>query len=352
MKLTPKTKVELRLRLLKTSIIGAAVLSIIATWVFFIGGLSSSTDTFAAMETIPAGTTVTVSSQPFSNLTSGDTIMVFGMLNINTTYTTHSTNDIVIIVDGSNAELKILGNSSLYLGTNSQIILLNGGTITSVGGCPSSAEIYFGSTLVANCPGSNGATSFADYNNAGGVTTGGAMLPVSWAGTSVEERDDRVYVSWSTASEESNERFEVEFTEDGQNWDRVTTVPSKAPQGNSVSILHYQAIHQPPMTSQHLMYRIKQIDYNGEYDYSKVMLLERQLDDMVKVSTLGEGKINLKVSNSLAAASHVNIYNTNGMKVLDQEMSENQDFSLPGSGVYIIEVASGSRVERIKHMVR
>lgn len=352
MKLSQKPKVALRVDLVKITVVGVALLSIIGAWVFFFGGMGLSHDSSASTGTIPSGASVSANTNPFSNLSSGDTIRINGVFTINADYTTHSSNIINVIVDGQNAEIKVLNNRKLVLGTGSSITLLNGGSLTSTGSCPSSAEIYFGSTLVANCPGTGGANSFDDINSSGGLNSSGGMLPVSWANMSLKADDDRVNIYWSTASEENNSRFEVEFSDNGLVWDKINTIETKAPNGNSVSLLNYQTVHYPPMSSEHLMYRIKQIDFDGKSDYSKVMMLERATENNVKVGTLGDASINIRIGSDFGYQSTVRIYNTSGDLIVQEEMNENQNFTLPESGVYIIEVASGSKVERIKHLVR
>ncbi len=350
LKLEPKLSV--RLDLVKISVVGVAALGIVAAWVFFFGGLSTAVDSKAAGVTINSATAVSASSNPFSALSSGDTINVYGQFEINQDYTIHQSNSIHIIVDGTNAELKVFKNRSLRLGAGSSITLLNGGTLRSTGGCQSSAKIYFGSAEVANCPGTGGASSFVAITSAGGIGTSGAMLPVSWMSTSTDIRGEDILINWSTAMEENNSGFEVEFSENGTTWERVSSLKSKAEGGTTNDIQYYTAVHTPPAFAVYCMYRIKQIDFDGKYEYSKVMLVERELEQDVVIGTLGNSRISVKVKSDFGNNSKVLISDLSGKIVVSEEVTDKRNFTLPRPGVYIIEVSNGSKVDRIKHLVR
>jgi hypothetical protein len=355
MRLSQKPRVSQRVDLVKVTVAGVAVISIIAAWVFFFGGMTSSKESKAAGVTIAAGSTVNSTSNPYSSLSSGDSIFVYGKFKIKSIYTTLSSKSIHLIVDGSGAELKVFKDKELHLGSGSSITLLNGGTLTATGGCQSSSKIYFGSAEVANCPGSgsSGANSFANINSAGGIGTSGAMLPVSWLNCRVAERgEDQIQISWSTAMEENNSRFVIEFSENALDWQEVSTIKTKAENGNSNGILNYTGVHYPPMNAEHCMYRIKQIDFDGQFDYSKVMLLERVLKEKVVIGTLGNSRINLKIDSDFGNNSQVQIFNTSGALVVSEMVEEEKNFTLPEPGVYIIVVTNGSNIERIKHLVR
>lgn len=46
-------------------------------------------------------------------------------------------------------------------------------------------------------------------------------------------------LTWSTATEENSDRFEIEESDDGINWTKIGEVKSKAPNGNSTTQLNY-----------------------------------------------------------------------------------------------------------------
>src|SRR6202007_2570095 len=65
---------------------------------------------------------------------------------------------------------------------------------------------------------------------------------------------------WTTSSENNNQQFVVDKSPDGINWTELGRVTGA---GNSNQLMHYelQDDHAFPTT----YYRLKQIDFNGEY---------------------------------------------------------------------------------------
>lgn len=343
-------RVSLQTNFMRYAIVGAVLLSAIIGAVLFLGGMGASSDSEAATVTVSSSTSVNSGNNPFGSLGTGDTMMINGSFNVNADYTVHANNAITVIVDGSNAKLKVFKNRKLVLGAGSSIVLLNGGSLESTGNCQSSAEIYFGSVLVANCPGSSTVFSFANINSAG-IISGVGSLPVSWL--KVDARvysEGQVQVRWSTASEENNNRFIVEYSEDGESWLEGPNVDSKAVNGNSVETLDYQEMHYPPAYLSKIYYRIKQIDFDGKFDYSDVVQLKLTQKDKVVVSTLGESKIKLNVS-SEASSQTLRIFSQEGTLLVNGQVEANKVLTLPKPGLYIIEVGEGEERQRIKHMV-
>lgn len=74
-----------------------------------------------------------------------------------------------------------------------------------------------------------------------------------------------VLVSWTTATETNNDRFEIERSSDGTNWETVGTVYGA---GTSEQENHYRFNDLNPMSG-NIYYRIKQIDFDETFSYSK-----------------------------------------------------------------------------------
>jgi hypothetical protein len=98
-----------------------------------------------------------------------------------------------------------------------------------------------------------------------------AVLPVEFAGVFAICEEDKNVVHWSTISEHNNSHFVVERTLDGVNWEIIGTVDGS---GNSTSVISYQ-LDDYERYSQEVYYRVKQVDFNGEFDYSSVVSLNR-----------------------------------------------------------------------------
>jgi len=93
-------------------------------------------------------------------------------------------------------------------------------------------------------------------------------LPVEWlSNPQAYLRGDDVIVKWFTSSEWYNEKFEVEHSIDGIRFEHLGSV---AGSGNSDLNLAYDYTHKnPPIGINY--YRIKQVDYDGSFQYSVVV---------------------------------------------------------------------------------
>ncbi len=91
----------------------------------------------------------------------------------------------------------------------------------------------------------------------------GSPLPITLTAFDATAERGKVYLNWTTASEQNNDYFTIEHSADGKNWNDVTEVPAV---GNSTLTQHYQTLHETPIYGINY-YRLKQTDFNGEFEY-------------------------------------------------------------------------------------
>lgn len=94
-----------------------------------------------------------------------------------------------------------------------------------------------------------------------------SALPVSLVDFKLSILDNNVNLFWSTSSENNNSGFEVQRSTDGQNWTNIHFVKGA---GNSQTLKKYEYRDINLKTGKYF-YRLKQIDFNGEFKYSKVI---------------------------------------------------------------------------------
>lgn len=348
MKIFNETKVKQEIKLLQIAVISSSILGICAIAAFFMWGNFNSDSAFAASETISAGSTVYASDDPFTGVTSGDTLTINGKFVMDVDHSIMSDDSVIIIVDGTNSEIKLMPGTNLYLGTGSSVILVNSGKFKIQGYCDSTTALYIGGVRVATCDGTGG-TSFGDLNDNGGV----GPLPVAWVDfTATHMGNSEVLLKWSTATEINNEFFQVEYSSDAVNWISGPIVHSKAPGGNSNELLEYQINHYAAPSETTLYYRVMQVDYDRKFDYSDVRAVNFDRGDHMTISTMGESKIRLEYSGDRTHDATLNVYNTAGALVISKDYVDGEVISLPAAGIYIVELMNGSRVERIKQVVQ
>lgn len=108
----------------------------------------------------------------------------------------------------------------------------------------------------------SGFTSFSPFS----VSSFGA-LPLTWLSISGSHIGHDNYIYWSTAAEVNNDYFSVEVSADGANFTAIGRVPG---QSSSSGVHGYSFIHKN-VTLPTAYYRIKQVDLDGRFSYSKII---------------------------------------------------------------------------------
>ncbi len=133
-----------------------------------------------------------------------------------------------------------------------------------------------------DCDGTSGlgSVAFGETVNCATICNGGGSescgsnvsvspaLPVTWLDVIAIDIDGEVVIEWSTASEENNDYFIVEKSLDGETWIPVNAVEGA---GNSSEPLYYSSVDFETV-NELTYYRIMQVDYDGQYEYSKIVV--------------------------------------------------------------------------------
>ncbi|HEX5150496.1 MAG TPA: T9SS type A sorting domain-containing protein [Parafilimonas sp.] len=102
------------------------------------------------------------------------------------------------------------------------------------------------------------------------------LLPVSLINFSGEVNGKQNLLHWTTATEQNNTGFEVQRSSDGFNFTKIGFVNSKAVNGNSNYKLNYDFADIAFNTDKNY-YRLKQIDRDGIFTYSNIVVLRDNL---------------------------------------------------------------------------
>jgi len=99
---------------------------------------------------------------------------------------------------------------------------------------------------------------------------GNSVVPVELTSFTASVIDGNVTLSWSTATETNNSGFEVERSFNGSDFANVAFVA-----GNGTSLqIHNYSITDKNLVDGNYSYRLKQIDFNGDFEYSKIINIE------------------------------------------------------------------------------
>lgn len=156
-----------------------------------------------------------------------------------------------------------------------------------------------------------------------GLTT---PLPAKWGHFSGRALNNGNLLRWSTLEEVNTRHFEIERSENGSVFSRIATVESI---GNYQHEKEYSFLDpSPPGTS---FYRLKLVDADNKYSYSKTLVLERKSVQVLQVLMQNPAKDMLVVTydSKFNKRGTISILNNLGQVVL----SENYNLS-PGQQVF------------------
>ncbi len=164
-----------------------------------------------------------------------------------------------------------------------------------------------------------------------------STLPVSLLSFDALKHGDIIDLSWSTASEINNDYFIVQRSFDNVYFESISTVDGN---GNSNVINYYYSEDLAPKKAVNY-YRLKQVDYDGSFEYSNVVAVDFSEESTIKIfPNPTSGIINI-INNSDA---QVSIYSIDGQLLELKKIAANASLDLSNypKGVYIISIVSNN----------
>lgn len=238
----------------------------------------------------------------------------------------------------------------------------NGGSVGNgsshgAGGGGGQGAIYmkpagpFANTVFSTTNGAGGdANSGAAAPNAGsgsgtngsGINTGlgGTPLPVELISFKADRTErSGVVLSWITATETNNARFEIQTSTDGMIWHSAGSVKGG---GNSAEIRNYSFTHTNPSVGQNY-YRLRQVDDDGTYSMSGIIQVDFSFKANVVRVFPNPSASEVFVQGELPVKDQVRIMNTLGAEVFPSCRVINAftiafDFTELPAGVYLVIV--------------
>lgn len=98
----------------------------------------------------------------------------------------------------------------------------------------------------------------------------GDPLPVELTSFSANVVDSKVHINWITATETNNRGFEIQRMTDG-NW---LSIGFKEGRGTTSEATEYLFVDNSDLNPGKISYRLKQVDFDGRFSYSKVAEVE------------------------------------------------------------------------------
>ncbi len=122
--------------------------------------------------------------------------------------------------------------------------------------------------------------SMASFGTLATLANVSGTVPVELASFSASVIQGRIMLEWTTASELNNNGFEIERSVDGSAFVTIGFVEGK---GTTTEVNFYSFDDLSPLTENNTVYyRLKQVDFDGKFSYSKTINVEfNMLEDFV-----------------------------------------------------------------------
>ena len=158
-------------------------------------------------------------------------------------------------------------------------------------------------------------------------------------------------LTWATASEVNNEGFDIERSTDGVRFEKIGFVKGN---GTTVEVKKY-SFTDKKVTANLTYYRLKQVDTDGRFEYSKVISALRKSDKFNAISTSPNptnDMLNIVVETKNEDDLEINLLDVFGKIIQQQKTTVQQGLNnksldlqdLP-SGIYFLQLQQGT--ERI-----
>lgn len=216
---------------------------------------------------------------------------------------------------------------------------------------------------ISNLAGNSKVSFRIVFKSDGGVTDAGmaiddfeilgptnAALPVQWALFEGFRQDAQTAIlNWRTSSEQNNKGFEIERSEDGFNFNMLAFVKGK---GNSLTLQTYQYADKMA-TQDRLYYRIKQVDENGKFNYSKTILISQTpANKLVMVSNLAS-ELGIRIQSNETPIT-CKLIHQNGQILDEFTLSETTEIYVPTvktKGIYLLEFTNTKGEKQVEKLV-
>jgi len=172
------------------------------------------------------------------------------------------------------------------------------------------------------------------------VATANGALPVKLLHFDAVAAGNAIAVTWVTADEQQFKQYEIEYSTDAMHFQQAGVVAA-----NGGGTYHFTHIIS---TTQKLYYRLKMVDKDGKFEYSKLVVVagtDANAGNFVRPSVISNGVLNITVGN---AFNSVDIFNMDG-KLMYRESIGNRvgqiRIPLPGmpAGQYLVRLIGNEK---------
>ena len=188
------------------------------------------------------------------------------------------------------------------------------------------------------------------------------IIPVSLVDFYATKNNKIVNLFWNTSTEINNKGFYIERSADGNQYKPLSFVQSKSVGGNSNINLDYTAVDDQPSTAINY-YRLKQVDLDGKYTYSKTALVRFDKPGSFYINNIypkpATDILHVSVEAGMISGGTLSVVDMNGKTVIRSNivLSKgnnifNVDISSLSKGIYFLKINNSEKETAIEKWVK
>lgn len=179
-------------------------------------------------------------------------------------------------------------------------------------------------------------------------------LPIRLLSFTASSADQMAWLHWTTTGEQMNDRFEIERSEDGGHFKKISALNGA---GSSVKNDYSYHDDMRQLTGQRIYYRLKLVDHDGSFTYSPVVsLYHSRADQLTVLSNPFTDQLRLRMQWDGEGNCAFKLYDQQGSLLKTQEqqlvgganlvvMDQLQQLS---PGIYLLKIAADGYLQTVK----
>ena len=248
-------------------------------------------------------------------------------------------------------------NGKLWLNDNSSVVVFNGGSITSTGSSSETLRINgvdkFSGGIDGTLAGPALANKTTGTSPLGFNLGSNSPLPVKFIGFNVARQNNNVLVQWATAEEINSSYYEVQRSENGNDWNTVATVTASG----TTTLTHSYSYTDRNVPVKTVYYRIRQVDIDARFVITPVRMIKLENGNTeIKINSSSSNSIYVHFSEQVNANVVVRLTSASGQIVSQKSFDEPVgQVMVPVQnavkGIYIVTVTDGHDLKFSKQIL-
>jgi hypothetical protein len=184
------------------------------------------------------------------------------------------------------------------------------------------------------------------------TATGNCILPLTFVDVIGNRIDDKNWIIWNTIDEQNVSLFEVQKSYDGVAFTTIGIVSANPGQGMN----EYQFLDPNSSQDQIAYYRLKEVDYDGMFNYSSIISIRDQDNNSISLAPSNfDHETTISIFANEDESNVLKVYDLKGVLIFEKTLRGSDKFNLGQNweqGFYILTVFNDKKSTTLKLVKR